>query len=191
MTSARLLSAQDRPARPWKNGGGVTRDVAVFPEGAGDEDFLWRASLATIAAPGPFSPFPGVDRAFLLVEGALRIRIGDGDEHHLHGGASAPLLFGGEEAVMAAPVEGPCLALNIMTRRGKASARITAWDRVRPTSADTLLLIAPTATIVRCGPQDFPLSDGDAVLIDGPTDAMLAIDGPVIAAEIFGVQLVQ
>ena len=30
----RLLSARDRIARPWKNGGGVTRDVAIAPPDA-------------------------------------------------------------------------------------------------------------------------------------------------------------
>ena len=30
----RLLRAADRTAVPWKNGGGVTRDVIVWPAGA-------------------------------------------------------------------------------------------------------------------------------------------------------------
>ncbi|MFQ9621820.1 MAG: HutD family protein [Enterobacteriaceae bacterium] len=40
---------------PWKNGQGVTREVARYPE-AGEYD--WRISLATIRQPGPFSAFP-------------------------------------------------------------------------------------------------------------------------------------
>lgn len=56
--NARLLRASDRAARPWKNGGGVTHDIAVSPEDADDGDFLWRASVATIAAPGLSRFFP-------------------------------------------------------------------------------------------------------------------------------------
>ena len=39
---------------PWKNGGGSTREIACGPAGAGMDGFDWRASIATIAAPGPF-----------------------------------------------------------------------------------------------------------------------------------------
>jgi environmental stress-induced protein Ves len=33
---------------PWKNGGGSTTQIAVFPPDAGFEEFDWRVSLATI-----------------------------------------------------------------------------------------------------------------------------------------------
>ena len=42
----RLLSAKDRIARPWKNGGGVTRDVAIAPPDANLDTFDWRISFA-------------------------------------------------------------------------------------------------------------------------------------------------
>lgn len=66
----RILRAAGRAAAVWKNGGGVTREIAVFPEGAGMDDFVWRASLAEVAADGPFSAFPGIDRTITLAEGA-------------------------------------------------------------------------------------------------------------------------
>jgi environmental stress-induced protein Ves len=56
------LRAADRTPRPWKNGGGQTTDVAVFPDGAGLDDFDWRVSIARVDGDGPFSIFPGVDR---------------------------------------------------------------------------------------------------------------------------------
>ena len=37
---------------PWKNGGGLTREILKVPADA--DAFDWRLSLATIAAPGPF-----------------------------------------------------------------------------------------------------------------------------------------
>jgi environmental stress-induced protein Ves len=43
--------------------------IAVFPQEAGFEAFDWRVSLATIAADGPFSSFPGVERTLALVDG--------------------------------------------------------------------------------------------------------------------------
>ena len=94
--TVRLLPALDRTARPWKNGGGVTRDVAVFPAEANDDDFLWRASVATIAAAGPFSPFPGIDRTLILLGGELVDARAEGlgvvvlRRVHDHPGAGAP-----------------------------------------------------------------------------------------------------
>ena len=52
-----LLSAARRAAVPWKNGGGVTREVAAHPAGASLEDFDWRVSTAEVRAAGPFSGF--------------------------------------------------------------------------------------------------------------------------------------
>lgn len=66
----RILRAADRTATVWKNGGGVTREIAVWPEGAGMDDFGWRVSLAEVAADGPFSAFPGIGRTLTLAEGA-------------------------------------------------------------------------------------------------------------------------
>ncbi|MBO1333486.1 HutD family protein [Streptomyces sp. VRA16 Mangrove soil] len=65
----RDLPAADRAAVPWKNGGGVTREILCHPEGADMADFGWRVSLAEVAADGPFSAFPGVDRTLTMAEG--------------------------------------------------------------------------------------------------------------------------
>ncbi|MBN0683270.1 HutD family protein, partial [Pseudomonas aeruginosa] len=55
------------PVTPWKNGAGETREIICVP--APDAPFLWRASIATLQADGPFSPFPGVDRVITLLAG--------------------------------------------------------------------------------------------------------------------------
>lgn len=65
------------PVTPWKNGAGATREIIAIP--SVDAPFLWRASIATLQADGPFSPFPGVDRTIVLLAGQpLRLR-GEGD----------------------------------------------------------------------------------------------------------------
>ena len=75
----RLLAARDRLAKPWKNGGGVTRDVAIAPPDAGLDTFDWRISFADVASDGPFSPFPDIDRTLTVVDGeGLALRFGEG-----------------------------------------------------------------------------------------------------------------
>ena len=56
MTRYRLLRAAERRAEPWKNGGGVTREVAACGAEVETGDFDWRVSIAEVAAPGPFPP---------------------------------------------------------------------------------------------------------------------------------------
>ena len=41
--------------QPWKNGGGQTRELFVWPPGG---PWSLRISVADIRAAGPFSPFP-------------------------------------------------------------------------------------------------------------------------------------
>ncbi len=64
-----LLKAENHRRMPWKNGGGVTVEIAVHPQGASVDDFDWRVSMATVASHGPFSIFPGIDRTLSVLEG--------------------------------------------------------------------------------------------------------------------------
>ena len=64
--------------KPWKNGGGVTREALRVPP-SGDP-FQWRVSLAQIDASGPFSDFTGYDRTLVLLEGGgLSLEFPDGE----------------------------------------------------------------------------------------------------------------
>lgn len=120
----RKISLAAAPRRPWKNGGGETRELAVAPPGAGLDDFDWRISCAQVASGGPFSAFAGVDRSLLLLEGAgLRLDFAGGAPVEL-GKDCAPLQFAGEQAVSAALLAGPVGDFNVMTRRARWRHRL-------------------------------------------------------------------
>ncbi len=72
------LAAAARRAVPWKNGGGVTEEIAVYPSDAGFDDFAWRISMARVGQGGPFSRFPGVDRTLAVLEGRMRLDVEGG-----------------------------------------------------------------------------------------------------------------
>jgi uncharacterized protein len=109
------------PPRPWKNGGGSTREIAAMPPGAGMADFVWRVSVAEIASDGPFSAFPGVDRQITLLSGpGVRLR-GERVDHRLDR-PLAPFAFSGDDLIEASLLGGPSRDLNVMTRRGAARA---------------------------------------------------------------------
>jgi len=142
--AAAAMRAHDAPALhivaadavapvPWKNGGGVTRELLRIAQpgaaaGAG-ADWLLRISLADIAADGPFSPFDGVTRWFAVIEGPgvhlrwpadeacaareLDLRPGD-----------APLEFDGVDAPDCRLLGGPTRDLNVMVRASAARAEL-------------------------------------------------------------------
>ncbi len=78
MTTQCVLSPADYRRMPWKNGGGHTTEIAAFPAGAGLASFVWRVSIADVLQDGPFSPFPGIDRTLVLLEGEGMRLSGDG-----------------------------------------------------------------------------------------------------------------
>jgi environmental stress-induced protein Ves len=136
----RLLRAADRVAVPWKNGGGVTRDVIVSPAGATMDDFDWRVSIAEIASSGPFSRFPGIDRKLVVLEGKVALTV-EGRSLVLLDPHTAPLDFHGENSVQADLVGGPSMDLNVMTRRGKFNSKLNMIS-------DSQLSIMKTGIIV-------------------------------------------
>ena len=61
-----IIRVDEVPAVPWRNGGGVTRELLAWPD---PRNWLLRVSVADIGASGPFSAFPGVDRWFAVLSG--------------------------------------------------------------------------------------------------------------------------
>lgn len=134
-----------RPA-PWKNGGGSTTEIAVFPASAGFEEFDWRVSLATISQSGPFSCFPGIDRSLALVDGD-GVLLDFGDERYVLSPSEPLIEFDGEAAVHATVTGSLTTDFNVMTRRGRCRHRleprvVRGVETLERRSATTLLFLA-------------------------------------------------
>ena len=112
------------PATPWKNGGGSTRELACWPPATaaagGMDSFGWRVSVATIAAPGPFSAFAGVDRQIMLL-GGDGVQLTSSGWQHTLAERWQPFAFSGDEAVDCTMLGGISTDFNLMLRRG-------VWD---------------------------------------------------------------
>lgn len=133
----------DQKASPWKNGGGVTTQLAAHPFDAGIDDFEWRVSVARVDGTNNFSIFPGVDRSIVLLEGGRMVLTVDGEQVPLT--RNVPFAFRGESAVSCAIPDGRTRDLHVMTRRTRAGARLTvctAGDPPRnvPITASRLII---------------------------------------------------
>lgn len=119
-----IRNAARVPARPWKNGGGATRELAVFPVGAALDDFVWRVSLADVVQDGPFSTFAGVDRTIVALDGAgFHLDFAEGGGHLLDR-LFEPFAFAGEASVSARMVGGASRDFNLMVMRERAVGSI-------------------------------------------------------------------
>jgi len=111
-----VVHADDVTPVPWKNGGGITRDL--FADAI---DWRWRISLADIAVDGPFSDYPGVERWFSVIEGrGVELRFRDAS-HALRVG-DEPLRFDGAHGPGCRLLEGPTRDLNLLLRDGVRGA---------------------------------------------------------------------
>ncbi|WP_405925979.1 HutD family protein [Streptomyces sp. NBC_00035] len=169
--TVRLLPAADRLAVPWKNGGGVTRGIVASPEGAGMDDFDWRVSLAEVAADGPFSAFPDIDRTLTVVEGA-GMDLTVGGERRLVDSRYVPQDFRGDVPTDCRLLDGPVVNLNVMWRRGAGrTAPAVAVVRGRLT-----LPAAPALVVALDGSAEvagLALRRYDAALLTGEEAAVL------------------
>ncbi|QIE45023.1 HutD family protein [Pseudohalocynthiibacter aestuariivivens] len=163
---------------PWKNGGGITREIATATLGSRT---AWRLSRADVAQDGPFSDFSGVVRILTVVSG------GGVDLEHATGVLNAslwsPVRFDGALKVFARLTDGPLTDLNLMfdpsicdgeviVHRGPcepavsaASAGMIAFHGLAGTPVIDGVSLSPGDTIFAGNSAASPtLKDGDAML---------------------------
>ncbi len=63
----RIIPASQFATQAWKNGGGVTHEIARREENGA---LLWRLSIAEVERDGPFSLFNGLSRILTVIDGA-------------------------------------------------------------------------------------------------------------------------
>lgn len=110
-----FISLASCASQPWRNGGGVTRELLAWPT----RD-AWRAriSVADVTTSGPFSRFEGIERWFAVLEGEGVALVRPGHTHVL-APAGEPLLFDGGEPVNCELLGGATRDLNLMAPPGK------------------------------------------------------------------------
>jgi environmental stress-induced protein Ves len=115
-----LIPLAEVSANPWRNGGGVTRELLAWPDA---QDWNWRLSVAEVASNGPFSRFDGVQRWFAVLGGA-GVQLHLPEETHVLTVDSAPLCFDGAVPVDCQLLDGATQDFNLMLHRDRASGQM-------------------------------------------------------------------
>ena len=189
MTVARLDSARYRRT-PWKNGGGVTVDIAgeSAPGIASGswEGMIWRFGQTRIERPGPFSDLSGFDRLLAVVEGQGLVLRPVGAPPLDVRARFRPVRFPGEWQIESELEDGPVAVVNLMADRRRAviDLRFAAGTSRLAFEPGTLVLYAAAgAAIVDLvgGPIELPPADALQVESDEPIAVTLR-SGIVAAA---------
>jgi environmental stress-induced protein Ves len=112
----RLISLKQKPAQPWRNGGGLTRELLAWPDAS---DWRIRMSVADVRTSGPFSRFDGMERWFAVVEGDGVVLRSDFAQHRLTA-ESDPFRFDGGLPLDCSLVGGPTRDFNLMALPGRS-----------------------------------------------------------------------
>lgn len=134
-----LVSLDAAAAQPWRNGGGVTRELLAWPQAA---DWRLRISVADVRAAGPFSRFDGIERWFAVLEGAGVVLRLEGRQQRLTD-ADAPFCFDGGAKVDCALLADATRDFNLMAPPGCARLqRVRGEERIAAASGSLLCVYA-------------------------------------------------
>ncbi|MDG0022650.1 HutD family protein [Trinickia sp. Y13] len=196
----RVVRGTSLTAAPWKNGGGLTREIAAYPVGASLDTFVWRVSVAEVERSGPFSQFPGVDRTLVLLAGAgMHLS----QAHGATLGLTQPLAlarFDGAAALDAQLVDGATRDFNLMVRRDRAHASLELWEGARANrrvlDADAALVFCASGALdvrlergapatepgaLSASRSQFELSPMDTIVLDAAHGVACEVKGGGVA----------
>jgi len=178
MTDVVRLDPHAYRRTPWKNGGGVTVDIAdAYIPGAEPGSWsgmLWRLGRTEIVTPGPFSDLSGYDRILTVIGGRGLVL-------DIEGGAALdvrepcrPVRFRGEDRIVSRLEAGPVTVLNLIAdRRHHIDVAVLSGTDARAVDAPISIVYAVADSAVAVGEEMFSLGADEALRLDGT--GMLAL----------------
>ncbi len=123
-----LIPASSLLETPWKNGGGSSRQIAIYPEKSSLEnsDFNWRLSTAEVKGSGVFSMFQDFERLLTIVKGEeLVLEFADLRKSLKPG---VVVKFHGEEEISVYLPKGPVTDLGLIYDPDQSITKMTVID---------------------------------------------------------------
>jgi environmental stress-induced protein Ves len=165
-----LISPNQWQTQAWKNGGGITHQLAHSDDNAG---MRWRVSIAEVASDGPFSRFEQTDRIIMLLKGKGFCLHGAEDQPVVLDKALVPFAFAGETSIECTLINGPVQDFNLMTRRSDMQASLQVLSATEPSSLqlakESMLYLASGQLQVSFKEQSYQLDAGQSLLCTDDT----------------------
>jgi hypothetical protein len=162
----RIVRKGDFVCQRWKNGGGITYEVAR--EETDDGALVWRLSMAEVGADGPFSLFQGLSRVLTVLDGG-----GMWLEHaggRIDAAPLQPVAFSGDLAVHGRLVDGPVRDWNLIFDAARVDGAVLSLSGSLP-PCPFVVGTRYALLCVRCCDDDpegfgFPLREGEVALAE-------------------------
>jgi environmental stress-induced protein Ves len=165
-----LISPNQWQTQSWKNGGGITHQLARSDDNVG---MRWRVSIAEVASDGPFSRFEQTDRIIMLLQGEGFCLHGAEDQPVVLDKALVPFAFAGETAIECTLINGPVRDFNLMTKRSdiKASLQVLSVSQALSLqlAQESLLYLASGKLQVSFKELSYQLEAGQSLLCTDDT----------------------
>jgi environmental stress-induced protein Ves len=176
---------------PWKNGGGVTIDIAGAhrpgADPAGWDGMIWRFGRTRIERPGPFSDLSGYDRILAVVEGRGLFLHSEGRAPLDVREPFAPVRFPGEWKIASELAEGPVGVVNLIAARASCAIdlRFLADRGVASVSGAPCIVLALADAVLDIGAQAVRLKREHAVRFDAPDPREIGVlEGRIAVASV-------
>ncbi len=167
---------------PWRNGGGMTRELLRWPD---TENWLWRISVAEVASDGAFSHFEGVQRWLAILRGTgVRLTMVDHSIEMTQ--FSDVLAFDGGTPVQCNLLQGPVQDLNLMLRCDDAylASTVASMRRVRGAQRTVIDHAKIVAIYANQAPVSLQIDDGEGFVVPSSALAWQALPaGAVLNCE--------
>ncbi|MGB3316912.1 MAG: HutD family protein [Albidovulum sp.] len=123
----RIIRPDAFATQQWKNGGGVTHEIARAEDESG---LIWRLSMAEVASDGPFSAFPGLERILTVIDGAGLILETDGGP--IAARPLDPVRFSGDLTIHGRLIGGKVRDLNLIYDPKRIDGAVRLVDGTHP-----------------------------------------------------------
>ncbi len=177
-----VIALSDVAAVPWRNGGGITRELLRWPDA---ENWLWRISVAEVASDGAFSHFASVQRWLAILTGTgVRLTMPD---HTIELTPSSNVLtFAGATPVQCNLLQGPVQDLNFMLRCDDAylAPNVASMRRVCGAQRTVIDQTKIIAIYANQAPASLQIDDGEPFVVPAAALAWQALPaGAVLNCE--------
>ncbi|MEO8104304.1 MAG: HutD family protein [Betaproteobacteria bacterium] len=189
------LTPEDYIRQPWKNGGGVTTELAA-QRVAGK--VVWRVSIAAVEQAGPFSDFSGFDRAIMLLRGnGMVLSFGGAGARSLTQPGEqridqpyVPYRFAGEWRTHCRLIDGPVEDFNFMFARqlARGQLRVLGLTEIVQSQSlsdgDAIVYCLQAAATITAGARAIILNPGDTLRLDECRGESLAMAASRLSAHV-------
>ena len=172
----------DVAAMPWRNGGGITRELLRWPD---TDNWLCRISVAEVASDGAFSHFVDVQRWLAILSGT-GVRLTMPNHTNELTPVSDVLAFAGATPVQCNLLQGPVRDLNLMLRSDDAylAPNVASMRRVCGAQRIVLERAKIVAIYANQAPASLQIDDGEQFVVPSSTLAWQALPaGAVLNCE--------